>query len=1739
MMKRRINLILIIALLCITVQTKMAAQVFETTYTVTGGSELIGDESCRKLLDGDIHTKWCEFCGTDELWVEFYSAEPFVPTGYILTTGDDNTLNNYRNPRTWRVYGKEDDDWKELSKVVNDESMDDKNYAPYEFALNNPDHKQYQYFKFVVYDVRSFYFDYFQLSEFQFKGYSSLTNMKDAVVTFSQPVIDYNNGSPAVSYTVKDALGTTIASDQYDASFSPSDVSAEGQYTMTLTGKGGYSGTKTVTFWVKKQLTGSGTEATPYKIDNTDDWNLFAERVRLGDTYKGKFVKLNSDVYVATMAGSSEVCSFQGTFDGGDKTITLNLTATEDACAPFRFLKDAAVKNLNIAGLVESAYSYAASLVAYGYGTCAFTNCGSTAEVRSNRNDGHKDFHGGFIAVYYPNCSLTFTDCIFAGKMTGGSSYAVGGFVGYSFATVYYNHCLYAGTEFSMGDKDSYTFNGNSNYSHFNGAYITTGIDCWYGTKLYDNTNQFSKVEFDYQDTKYCSRAAVDITGFESSYDPTGSVIDIQPEFYYDKQLLKEGTDYELTTTPLPVQEPGGYTMTFTGKGSYAGVEKRTFVVNADMTGEGTAENPYLITDNATWACFAQKLNDGEDFTGKYFKLSDDFDNSSSPITITAGTDQHPFKGIFLGNNRTLHIDLSGSNKYLAPFSFINGATIQDLTVTGTITSTVEGDGTHGGFAGVNNGNSTFKNCSFTGSMLGALTTSCGGFVGWTNGNLTYEDCVFNPQEITISSNNCATFNRNGKNSLKRCYYTTPLGETQGVQVTEDANTVHSSEQIQIGGVNYYRKCDITGLKQGYPYTGEPIAVTPVVKFGSTTLTEGTDYTVVYKNSSNEDVAANQIVSCGSYTVTVTGQGNYAGAYTATFYILESEALANYLFKRGQDEKGVFYMVSTAADWNALGILVANFDNGTSGKRFKLMNDISVTTMIGANDDTRSFQGTFDGDGHTLTVTLSGGADDKDLAPFRYAKGATFCNLTVAGSITSARDGDGTHGGFVGVNNEETFFNNCAFTGSLLGEKTTSCGGFVGWNNGIIHYTDCLFAPAEITMKDKESATFNRNGQHDLVRTYYVTPFGEKQGTQVYTSDVEGIVTRTITAADGKTYYVAMCYSIASEADWNELAQMVLDDEQGYLPVVMLADITVSKSIGTRDHPFRGKFLGNGKTLTVNLSGDGDTRFLAPFSFVENATFRNLTVAGTITSTREGDGTHGGFVGVSSGRTSFEKCIFTGSLLGEKTTKCGGFVGWNNSWLTYTDCLFAPTEITMSSEGSATFNLNYSGTMIRTYFLTPFGEKQGLQAFTSSEAAAAAGVVAAPEEFFNGTTYYVDCGLQTDETIDPAEPGHYYLNMSEESSDYYTIPASVTSLKIYDNGGKDKNASPYCDSELVLTVPEECVIQALGEVELYDDFWDILEIYDGDSFYGHDCLTYRWGTQGTIGPVISSQETMRLYFRCWDDSDKCNINLTLNIVNLKLNDRLDNTSKISAKVGSKVNAALYNRMLYKDGYWNTLCLPFDVTAEQIAAGDLAGAVIKELDTEAGSYEHPTGYENNTLYLNFKDATSIVAGKPYLIKWDQAIRQIKSPVFTGVTVTESNPSVITSSDGYVSFVGTYSPTDIFSADKTNLYVADYNKLNYPWEEGMKNFTINSCRGYFRLNNGLTAGAPDSSTPGLNIVMNFNDDETTGLTSVPGLTPVPSPKGEGSDYWYTLSGTRLNVKPTQKGVYIHRGRKVVIK
>ena len=102
---------------------------------------------------------------------------------------------------------------------------------------------------------------------------------------------------------------------------------------------------------------------------------------------------------------------------------------------------------------------------------------------------------------------------------------------------------------------------------------------------------------------------------------------------------------------------------------------------------------------------------------------------------------------------------------------------------------------------------------------------------------------------------------------------------------------------------------------------------------------------------------------------------------------------------------------------------------------------------------------------------------------------------------------------------------------------------------------------------------------------------------------------------------------------------------------------------------------------------------------------------------------------------------------------------------------------------------------------------------------------------------------------------------------------------------------------------------------------------------------------------------------------RCSVLLTLMLENGSAN-----ATAIYDASGKTCPVKLRDRTLYSDGDWNTLCLPFDMDATQIAASPLAGATVMELD---GTSSHLT---NNTLTLNFKTATTVEAGKPYIVKW---------------------------------------------------------------------------------------------------------------------------------------------------------------
>ena len=68
-------------------------------------------------------------------------------------------------------------------------------------------------------------------------------------------------------------------------------------------------------------------------------------------------------------------------------------------------------------------------------------------------------------------------------------------------------------------------------------------------------------------------------------------------------------------------------------------------------------------------------------------------------------------------------------------------------------------------------------------------------------------------------------------------------------------------------------------------------------------------------------------------------------------------------------------------------------------------------------------------------------------------------------------------------------------------------------------------------------------------------------------------------------------------------------------------------------------------------------------------------------------------------------------------------------------------------------------------------------------------------------------------------------------------------------------------------------------------------------------------------------------------------------------------------------------------------------------------------------------------------------------------------------------------------------------------------------------------------------PPSSAPSYLDIVIGDDNQTTGIIKIDDIETNDAPSG--NDIWYSLDGHRLQGKPTQKGIYIHNGKKVVVK
>lgn len=479
----------------------------EGYYTATAGSEVPSAYTYDYLVDNVIvpdlyglpykYTYWLteDESGFETKFIEFYSANPIVPKGYRLCTACNTKDHPNRRPKSWTLKGKKHagDDWTVLATETNAQLPTDKEKEANYWLTDNT--KPYQYFRFEITAIQGSeeiqvspkysYTRYrMELSQLQIIGnnYSANTDLDYATIEGLQHYYAHTGNVITPSFTVKDMSGNTLTENtHYTVSYSPGTPNATGNYTLTITGAGSYTGQQTASFKVYKALAGNGIETDPYIIADANDWYVFGKYIYENwNNTAGKYYKLadtfdNSNEPITEMIATTKKDAndptklihtpFCGTLDGNGRTLHIDLKAnSEDGCAPFRYLASATIQNLTVAGSVTTSSKFGASIAVNNLHNTGYIkdteiiDCCSRVTITSSINgDGT---NGGFVAVNQTGSQITFTRCAFLGRMLGSTAHSNGGFVGWNdnVAKLIFIQCVFDPVWVSMSNTGSKTF---------------------------------------------------------------------------------------------------------------------------------------------------------------------------------------------------------------------------------------------------------------------------------------------------------------------------------------------------------------------------------------------------------------------------------------------------------------------------------------------------------------------------------------------------------------------------------------------------------------------------------------------------------------------------------------------------------------------------------------------------------------------------------------------------------------------------------------------------------------------------------------------------------------------------------------------------------------------------------------------------------------------------------------------------------------------------------------------------------------------------------------------------------------------------------------------------------------------------------------------------------------------------------------------------------------------------------
>ena len=892
-------------------------------------------------------------------------------------------------------------------------------------------------------------------------------------------------------------------------------------------------------------------------------------------------------------------------------------------------------------------------------------------------------------------------------------------------------------------------------------------------------------------------------------------------------------------------------------------------------------------------------------------EYSDTFFKLTADITVTTMRTK-TFSGTFDGGGHTLTFNYTATGNNAAPFAKITGATIKNLRVAGTINT---GYKFAAGIA-AECGTTNITNCQVSVTINSTNDTgkdrdgTHGGLVAYQgSGTLTINNCLFDGELLGASTSGCGGFVGWVANSSGYHTYI--------------SNSLFAPANITVTASTFCRH-----------------------------------------NSSTLHLEAS---TCYYITPASTVQGTNAGSMTAEALVAAlNNGTKNWCIYRGNAiPVMVNLVISTKAQWDNFSSHAGNYEN----KYVQLNADISNITAMTSG----TFQGIFDGNGHTLTVNLtnSGG----NVAPFYYLYGGTIMNLTVSGGVTTAGSFNAglvarTHGGINYIHNciihtnvavkdygggvvghadnaSSLTISDCIYDGTIT-HTGDYAGGFIGWYNWDNHtldltMTNCLckgtyngngtFHPIGVK---KSGYSIDTSKCHDC---YYTTNPHNNPGSNRYVyagtkcckltigTDGVSIATGSTCTFDGKTYHlgtVSLSYTPSKSTlfymiDGNEISGnsfTISKDNQAF----DAGAVTITAGDTSITYHYGGT---NNTILYIDVNNGNSNMVTHPWTSEANYS--------SITSVVIGDGV---------------------------TSICGN---------AFKQC----PNLTSASIASTVTSIDNQA----------FSECGKLETVTFTDADNSQLTIIRPNAFAN-------C----------------------EKLSSITIPEGVGEIGEF--------AFVCCSALVSATLPS--TLSTMG-VHVFRDCTSLASVF---------CLASTPPTGGS-NMFNSNASGRKIYVPAgsvsnyksaayWSDY----ANDIIGIQSLTLNESTSNSTAIQNANGQMSEVTLSGRTLYKDGKWNTLCLPFNFSAEQIAAhADFAGAKLMELNTDGKNGFDTT---DGKLYLAFKEATAINAGVPYLVKWDAAGADFTSPVFFGVTINATATTTVSDADTglqEVQMVGCYSPVSV--------------------------------------------------------------------------------------------------------------------